>query len=94
MSLPHKTKPILVWVDVDIGIANAVCWLNTIEGIRTIACCQGTIGEGGKNPYGAYVMATWTPKALKIVRKQFHFKTEGKGWGYLYPKTAPQERRA
>jgi len=44
----HKTIPIQVWVDVDEGIADMVLYLNTIPGVRTHACCQGTLGEGGQ----------------------------------------------
>jgi hypothetical protein len=48
-------------VDVDLGIADMVEYLNTIPGVRTIASCQGTIGEDGPNPYRAQVLCDWTP---------------------------------
>jgi hypothetical protein len=63
MGLPHETRPVQVWVDADVGIADAIIYLNTIAGVRTHASCQGTVGEGGPNPYRAQVMATWTDEA-------------------------------
>ena len=51
----HQTVPVLVWADVDVGIADMVRMLNTIPGVRTHANCQGTIGEGGPAPYGPEV---------------------------------------
>lgn len=55
----HAQRTVLVKVDVDEGIADLVLYLNTIEGVRTHASCQGTIGEGGPNPYRPQVMVTW-----------------------------------
>jgi hypothetical protein len=37
MSLTHKTRPVQVWADVDLGIADMVVYLNTIPGVRTEA---------------------------------------------------------
>ncbi len=45
MGLPHKTRPVQVWVDIDLGIAEMVVYLNTIPGVRTHTSCQGTIGK-------------------------------------------------
>lgn len=85
--LPHKTVPVQVWVDVDVGIADIVSYLNTIPGIRTIASCQGTIGEGGPNPYPPNVMASWTPDALQRLRAEgFEIAPEGENWGYIFPR--------
>lgn len=78
-SPPHPTVPLQVWVDVDEGIVEAVRYLNTVYGIRTLSCCQG-----GKT-YAPYVMATWTDEALARVSEYFTSKLEGDGWGYLYP---------
>lgn len=87
MSLPHATVPIQIWVDVDLGIAEMVEYLNSIPGVRTLASCQGTIGEGGPNPYRAQVMCTWTPEALVRLMNEFDVDLEGHGaWGYIHPK--------
>jgi hypothetical protein len=87
MSLPHPTKRIQVWADVDIGIADLVEYLNTIPGVTTHASCQGTIGEGGPHPYRPQVMCTWTPEALERLRDEFDITMEGNAtWGYVHPK--------
>ena len=87
MSLPHATRPVQVWADIDLGIAEMVVYLNTIEGVRTLASCQGTLGEGGPNPYRAHVMAAW-PKELEVrLLAEFDVTIEGECWGYLYPRT-------
>ncbi len=88
MSLPHETRPIQVWADVDIGIADLVIYLNTIPGVRTMASCQGTIGEGGPHPYRPQVLCTWTDGALEKLRK-FDVEQLGVGWGYIHPKDEP-----
>src|ERR1017187_3060788 len=59
MSLPHATRPVQVWVDADLGIADLVEYLNAIPGVRTEASCQGGY------TYRAYVLCTWTPEALR-----------------------------
>lgn len=86
MSLPHPTRPIQVWVDADEGIADIVVYLNTIAGVRTLASCQGTISEGGPNPYRAQVMATWTDEAFERLEKEFDVTVLGDRWGYLHPR--------
>ena len=48
----HRTVPVKVWVNVDAGIANMVCYLNTIPG------CQRTLGEDGAEPYRAAAHGT------------------------------------
>ena len=55
----HKTVSVQVWVDVDEGIASFVSALNRISGVRTHSSCQGTLGEGGAEPYGPYVVVSW-----------------------------------
>lgn len=82
----HKTVPVLVWADVDEGVADMVRYLNTISGVRTDASCQGTIGEGGEQPYRAQVMAHWTPEAEANILAEFDATVLGDGWGYLHPR--------
>jgi hypothetical protein len=82
----HATVPIEVWADVDSGIADTVCYLNTIPGVRTFASCQGTLGEGGPEPYGPQVMASWPAEQADRLNREFDVKMLGEGWGYLYPK--------
>ena len=68
----HKTIPLLVWAYVDVGIADAVRRLNEIPGVRTHASCQGTLGEGGAEPYRPYVMVSWsTPEAFAAIDAEF-----------------------
>ena len=89
MSLPHKTRPIKVWVDADLGIADMVEYLNTIPGVRTLASCQGTIGEGGPAPFRAQVMETWPDEAFARLSAEFDISYEpesNRNWGYLHPK--------
>ncbi len=90
MSLPHKTRPIQVWVDADLGIADMVVYLNTIPGVRTLASCQGTIGEGGSNPYRAQVMATWSDAAFDVLLCKFDLTILGDHWGYVHPREGIQ----
>lgn len=42
-SIEHSlnTTPVAVWIDVDAGIASLIRVLNQIEGLRTMASCQG-----------------------------------------------------
>jgi hypothetical protein len=77
--------PIKVWIDVDIGIADFVLTLNEIPGIRTLASCQGTIGEGGPKPYGAQVMVTWTDDAALARLAHLRMTRLGPNYGYVHP---------
>jgi hypothetical protein len=90
VGLPHKTIAVLVWVDVDLGIADLVGYLNTIAGVRTLASCQGTIGEGGPHPYRAQIMVSWaTPQALDRLKSEFDITIpeESNGtWFYVHPR--------
>lgn len=80
--MEHPTTPIKVWADIDLGVVDMVVVLNSIEGVRTIASCQGTIGEGGPRPYPAHVMALWTPEALKEIRRYYDVFPQPDGtWG-------------
>lgn len=83
---PHKTTRIKVWVDCDVGIAEMVLYLNTIRGVTSYASCQGTIGEGGPNPYRPQVMCSWTPEIFDRLKKEYDVTLMGDNWGYLHPK--------
>jgi hypothetical protein len=82
----HRTRPLQVWVDVDEGIYDMVAYLQTIPGVRTQASCQGTIGEGGPNPYRAQVMASWSSAAETRLLAEFDVTLLGERWGYLHPR--------
>src|ERR1039458_9584624 len=82
---PHAHIPVQVWADVDEGIAVDVAYLNTIDGVRTFASCQGTLGEGGPHPYRANIMAQWPAAVIDILKLRFQIDELGKDWGYLYP---------
>ena len=86
VAVTHESLPVQVWVDVDIGIADMVVYLNTIPGIRTHASCQGTIGEGGADPYRAHVMASWPAEAFERLHREFDVTLLGENWGYLHPR--------
>lgn len=88
----HETKPIKVWADVDIGIADMVEYLNTIPGVRTYYSCQGTIGEGGPAPYRPQVGASWTDEAWERLRHEFDITVLGDHWGDLHPKKSNRSR--
>jgi hypothetical protein len=93
VSLPHATRPIQVWIDADLGIADLVVYLNTIPGVRTWTSCQGTIGEGGRSPYRPYVMCAWSDGALVGLQEQFDITELGPGWGYVHPRPENPEAR-
>jgi len=90
----HATEPVLVWVDIDKEIVPVVKYLNSIPGVRTHASCQGTIGEGGPNPYRAQVMTSWPSQevfehfcALFDVESGCQESdTLANNWGYVKPK--------
>ena len=84
--MPHKTQPILVWVDVDCGIADVVTWLNTLPGVRTFASCQGTLREGGPAPYRAQIMAWWPEEVTALIEERFEIGERGNGWAYIHPR--------
>lgn len=77
----HKQVPLQVWVDIDEGIADMVAYLNTIDGVRTHASCQGTIGEGGPAPYRAQVLVGWScHEAYERLHAEFDMSLEGWTW--------------
>jgi hypothetical protein len=86
MGLPHDTTPVRVWVDIDTPMVEMVVYLNTLPGLRTISACQGTIGEGGPNPYGPYVMAQWPVELELRLREEFEIELVGTSWGYIRPR--------
>jgi hypothetical protein len=85
-SLIHKTVPVAVWIDIDEGIALDVAWLNSLPGVRTFTSCQGTIGEGGPEPYEPYIDAWWPPEHDFAIHERLHLIAEGNGWRILRPR--------
>ena len=93
---PHETREVWVIADVDLGIAEMVEYLQTIPGVRTSASCQGTLGEGGPNPYRAQVMAYWPATQAARLFREFDVTVLGDNWGYLQPRDgwqAPQSTK-
>lgn len=84
MPLPHATRRVQIWIDVDVGIADLVVYLNTIPDVHTLASCQGTVDEGGCVP--PQVMSTWTDEALMKLVKDFDITILGDHWGYVHPR--------
>ena len=79
----------IVWmkIQVDEGIADMVRYLNTIPDVFTRGCCQGTIGEGGPEPYRAFVIVTWKEAAtLARLQSEFDMTMEGDHWAYVHPR--------
>jgi hypothetical protein len=90
----HETRPVQVWIDADLGVADIVEYLNMIPGVSTHASCQGTIGEGGQEPYGPYVEVSWRDaETLAVLKTKFDVERMGEAWGYVHPKRehAPEE---
>lgn len=88
----HETVPIQVWVDVDEGIADFVRWLNTLPGIRTHACCQGTIGEDGPHPYEGYALVSW--KSEEAREQIAHLRFDQTDFKDPFARVYPAERGA
>jgi hypothetical protein len=84
-AVVHKTVPVQVWADVDEGIADFVRHLNAIPGVRTHACCQGTIGEGGAAPYEAYVSVSWWSEDARRALHALGLTIEGECHGVVRP---------
>lgn len=82
---PHITRDVKVRADIDEPIAEFVEYLATIPGVYSYASCQGTLGEGGPEPYRAYVSAHWTDEAGERLRREFEVVEEGKNFGTIYP---------
>lgn len=94
MTQGHATKPVMVWVDVDVDIASEVEFLNSLSGVRTFASCQGTIGEAGPAPYRAQIMAWWPPEHEEEIVRRFEIGRRGDGWAYLHPYATRRESEA
>ena len=77
---PHETRPVSILVDVDLGIADMVEYLQMIPGVRTHASCEGT------PTMPAYVMATWHHDLLPRLQREFNVELVGEMWGYLRPR--------
>jgi hypothetical protein len=90
-SVTHETRPVLVWADCDLGIADMVEHLQTIPGVRTTSSCQGTLGEGGPHPYPPQVMATWNDEAWLPLLREFDITVLGNNWGYIHPRPKEEE---
>jgi hypothetical protein len=81
-SINHETRPVQVWIDADLGIAELVEQLNAIEGVRTHASCQGSIGEGGPEQYGPTLKSHGPMRR----RAKYQIEVQGEAWGYLRPR--------
>lgn len=82
----HETRAVKVWVDCDLGIADLVEEINLIAGARTHTSCQGSIGEGGPEPYGPYIQVSWANEEVKKKLEQLGRVTvEGENHGVLHP---------
>ena len=81
----HETIPVQVWADVDVGVADLVRRLNAIPGVRTHASCQGTIGEGGAEPYEAHVMVSWWTDEARVAMEPYGLVVQGEAHGMVYP---------
>jgi hypothetical protein len=87
-NIIHKSVPVQVWVDVDIGILEVVERLNKMLGVRTCSSCQGTLGEGGAEPYPAFVEVSWEDDAaLERIRAAYPITIAGVNFGTVYPDT-------
>jgi hypothetical protein len=84
-NVVHDTERVQIWASVDKGIASFVRYLNTIPGVYTHACCQGTIGEGGAEPYPAEVAVSWETPAARSILLSLGLKEEGQAHGTVYP---------
>ena len=79
-----------VWADIDEGIAEFVRYLNTFPGVRTHYCCQGTLGEGGAEPYAPYVGVSWWDDSARAFLEKFNLTVEGECHGTVHPMPLPE----
>lgn len=87
-NIIHETIAVKVWADVDIGIAGTVRRLNKIHGARTHASCQGTIDEGGAEPYPPYVMVSWnSAEAFERIKSEFDVSDIHSSHCLVHPRT-------
>lgn len=79
MTEPHPTRPIKVWIDADVGIADFVLMLNAIPGVRTHASCQGG------DTYGPQVMVTWRDRRALARLRKWRMTKLGTRLAYVHP---------
>lgn len=84
-NVVHETEPVLVWTDVDKEIAALVRELNGIPDVRTHSSCQGTIGEGGAEPYEAHIGVSWWSETARQALEPYGLVVEGETHGTVYP---------
>jgi hypothetical protein len=79
----------LVWAEIDGGIAAAVTQLMNMPGVFTHASCQGGNGGGPCPEYRPYVMVTWkNDDARARIVEHFDLTEEGDRWAYAHPRFA------
>jgi hypothetical protein len=77
----HESVRMLVWAEIDSGIADAVRYLMELPGVMTHTSC-----EGGEN-YRPYVMVTWEDEAARArIVEHFDLTEEGNHWAYAHPR--------
>lgn len=82
--MAHKTVETWVRVDIDEGIAPFVRELQRVAGIRTFACCQGSLDQDGLCP--PYVMFGWdNPAALASVKATWPVTEATEYYAYVHP---------
>lgn len=91
--MKHEQVIIMVKIEVDKGVADLVKLLNDIDGVYTHASCQGTIGEGGPNPYRTQVLTSWPNDLDWWMHQQFDITDQGECWGYVHEKKSVKQRQ-
>jgi tRNA(Phe) wybutosine-synthesizing methylase Tyw3 len=83
----HEHITVWVKVHVDIGIASMVGRLNQMIGVYTSSSCQGTIGEGGAEPYGPFVAVYWEDETARHrIEAEYDLTIEGDSFGTARPR--------
>lgn len=77
--------PMLVWADVDVGIAWLVNRLNAMPGVRTEASCEWTL-FGDRGERRPQVMAIWPPEMQPRLEAEYDVEILGECWGYVRPR--------
>lgn len=89
----HPMVPVKVWADIDEGIVGMVKRLNEIPGVRTYGSCQGTIDEGGAEPYGPFVQISCIDSVTwKAVSQEFDVVWLGDWHGSAHPRPGQYEK--
>jgi len=87
MSGDHNRSRMLVWAEIDGGIAAAVTQLMNMPGVLTHTSCQGGNGGGRCPEYPPYVMVTWKDdEARARIIEHFDLTEEGDHWAYAHPR--------